>query len=186
MIELAVAEEARAPLGIRYVARSFGELADVADGAFDMVASWVSLMDAADLDAAARAFFRVLKPGGALKLAIIHPCFAVPPAVIVQRPGEAHRRVAVAGYFDQATRVDRWAFAGSEQQPDAATFAVPRFPRTVSAYVNSLIDAGFAIRRIVEPQPSAAACARLPRLRFWREQAALYLFVHAGRPGHDQ
>lgn len=183
MLESAMAEEARAPLGIRYVAGSYGELAGIPDGAFDLVASWMSLMDGADLAAAARTFFRVLKPGGALKFAVIHPCFAIPPSITVQQPGETHRRIAMAGYFDATPRIDCWTFAGSERQPDAATFAVPRFPRTVAAYVNGPIDAGFRIRRLAEPRPSDAACERLPRLRFWRDHAALYLFVHADKPG---
>jgi SAM-dependent methyltransferase len=182
MIGHAQAEEARQPLGIRYSVGSIDDLAAVPDACLDAVVSWVALMDAPGYAPALRAFHRVLKPGGRLQFAVLHPCFAAPAPTFIQIQGENRRRLAMAGYFRNQPRIGRWAFAGNESAPDAAVYTVPRHPRTISEYVNGLIAAGFTLKEIGEPRPGEEACASVPRLAFWRDEACLYLFVRADKP----
>jgi len=131
MIELATAEERRAPLGIRYLRTSYAELGMLADASFDAVVSFMALMDG-------------------------------------PRLGEALREV------------DGWRF--TDASAEAPRFAVPRFDRTLSEYVNTLIGTGFVLRRIEEPRPSEAYCQAHPSQRGWRDHAGLFLYVRAEKP----
>jgi ubiquinone/menaquinone biosynthesis C-methylase UbiE len=76
-IRLARDEEEREPLGIDYRVASALAL-HFADGAFDFLAAFMSLMDIPDLGGALREASRVLRPGGFLQFAITHPCYDTP------------------------------------------------------------------------------------------------------------
>jgi hypothetical protein len=83
----------------------------------------------------------------------------------------------VSDYFEAPPWVERWRFQSAPE--DEALFAIPVFPRTLSDYVNGLINAGFVLREIHEPRPSEKACRAYPFLRPWRDHAALFLHIHA-------
>ena len=59
---------------------------------------------------------------------------------------------------------------------------MPRFDRTLSEYVNTVIAAGFVLRQIEEPRPSEEYCQAHPSQRGWRDHAALFLYVRAEKP----
>jgi Methyltransferase domain len=90
----------------------------------------------------------------------------------------------IENYFDPAGWVERWRFTDAPQ--DAAEFATPRFDRTLSEYVNTLLGAGFALKRIEEPRPSEEYCLAHPSQRGWRDHAALFLYFRAEKPGAPQ
>ena len=56
---------------------------------------------------------------------------------------------------------------------------MPRFPRTLSDYINALCAAGFRIAEIEEPRPDEAVCKEHPWLSRWREHAPLVLAIAA-------
>ena len=64
----------------------------------------------------------------------------------------------------------------------APEFAVPRFDRILSEYVNGIIGAGFVLRQIEEPRPSEEYCQAHPSQRGWRDHAALFLYFRAEKP----
>ena len=70
----------------------------------------------------------------------------------------------------------------NEAPAEAPEFVVPRFDRTLSAYVNTLTGAGFTLKRLEEPRPSEEYCQAHPGQRFWRDHAALFLHVLAEKP----
>jgi ubiquinone/menaquinone biosynthesis C-methylase UbiE len=180
MLDHAKREEACAPLGIRYEQASFADLKIFAGGSFDVVISIMALMDAPDLDDALLEFARVLRPGGRLAFMTLLPCFITPAFGKASDASGRRALLQVGRYFDEQAFVEHWSFPGGDaNRPE---FAVPRFPRTLARYVNGVIGAGFHLTRIEEPRPSKDEHARHPWLDFWRQTAALYLFVDAVKP----
>ena len=180
MIELAVEEERRAPLGIRYVCASYAELGAFAHAAFDAVVSFMALMDGPRFELAMTEAFRVLAPGGMLAFSLTHPCFITKGSYWIPNEHGVKVRWVVGDYFNRDHWVERWRFTDAPR--DAPEFSVPRFDRTLSEYLNAVIDAGFVIRRIEEPRPSEEYCRAHPSQRGWRDHAGLFLHVRADRP----
>ncbi|OJY39249.1 MAG: methyltransferase, partial [Rhizobiales bacterium 65-9] len=151
------AEMAR-PLGVVYQVGDAAAL-PFADGSFDFVTAFMSLMDVAEQQQALSEACRVLKPGGFLQFSILHPCF-VPPHRRTLRDdrGDAYA-VEIAGYFDErAGRIEEWWFSTlpEEEKKRVPPFRVPRFHRTLSSWVDMICKAGFVIRRFGEPSASDA------------------------------
>jgi ubiquinone/menaquinone biosynthesis C-methylase UbiE len=179
MIALALEEERRHPQGIRFEVASFTELRPFADESFDTVVSIMALMDSPDYPSAVRAVHRVLRPGGAFAFSVLHPCFMTRGLVWLYDEDGVKRALGVSQYFDATPYLDEWHFKNAPQGDD---FISPRFPRTLSEYLNPLADAGFVLAGIKEPRPSERACLRHPWLRPWREHASLFLYVRAIKP----
>ena len=182
MIELARREEAREPLGIRYEVASFTDLPMFAASTFDAVVSFMALMDSPDFPSAVRALYRVLKAGGTLAFSMIHPCFMTRGFSWVRDESGKESALTVAQYFNDEPWVERWKFSKAPDAARAEPFAVPRFDRTLSHYLNTLVDSGFVLRRIGEPRPTEEVCQEHPWLRRWREHAPLFFYVRAEKP----
>lgn len=184
MIEFAAEEEERRPLGIRYEAASFSDLSVFADESFDAVVSFMALMDGPDFEGAANEAFRLLRPGGELCFSMTHPCFMTPGFGWVpdDEGREGELKLTVSHYFSKEPRVEEWRFSKGPIPADSPPFEVPYFPRTLSEYLNALVEAGLAIRRIEEPRPTEKACREHPWLRCWRNHAAIFIYVRAAKP----
>jgi hypothetical protein len=127
----------------------------------------MSLMNIPQPDLALREAFRAPQPGGFLQFAITHPCFDTPQRGWV-RDG-AGRKVAYQSgdYFTQAQgRVEEWLFstAPPEVRQGLPPFRAPKFFRTLSAWVNDLLDTGFALERLDEPFAGEGTARRFPDL----------------------
>ena len=134
------------------------------DDAFDAAFSEAAFQLVSDLDAAVREARRVLRPGGAFYLSVMHPF-----RELIDPDGGGPRR----GYHAPPRRE-----VEIDESYDADLVA---FDRTVSELHRALVDAGFAVQRIVEPEPEDgettsdgdAAAAAAPRallpetLGFW-------------------
>jgi SAM-dependent methyltransferase len=180
MIALAVEEERRAPLGIRYVCTPYTRLAMFSPASFDAVVSFMALMDGPGFDRAMVEAFRVLRPGGMLAFSITHPCFITRDSRWIRDEQGAKVAWVVCNYWNPLPWVERWRF--TDAAAEAPEFIVPRFDRTLSEYVNAVIDAGFRLTRIAEPRPSEEYCQAHPSQRGWREHAGLFLHVRAVKP----
>lgn len=75
MIELALQEEQRNPLGISYRVASISDLSLFENESFDKVISFMALMDAVDYEGSVKEFSRVLRKGGDLYFSISSPVF---------------------------------------------------------------------------------------------------------------
>ncbi len=178
MIELARQEEQREPLGIRYEIASFSDLSLFDDASFDVVVSSMALMDGPDFEGAIKEIFRVLRPDGGLMFSVTHPCFLTGGYGWIPDDDNA-MVITVSDYFARQPWVEHWRFSKGPIPEETEPFAVPNFPRTLSDYLNALIQAGFVLKRIEEPRPSQEMCEEHPWLQRWRDHAAMFLYVRA-------
>lgn len=182
MIAHASQEEEREPLGIRYEKTSFSDLSLFEDASFDAVVSFMALMDGPDFSGAMREFYRVLRPGAALIFSISHPCFLTKGLGWLRDEDGRHTTLTVSHYFDDEPWLDRWRFSHAPQHYSVKRFATPRFPRTMSEYVNGIIRAGLVLKAMEEPRPTEEACQEFPKMRRFRDHAALFAYFRAGKP----
>jgi ubiquinone/menaquinone biosynthesis C-methylase UbiE len=156
LLALAERYEAEEPLGIAYLQDDAQALARLADASFDGVTCNLALMDIPDLTLALRATARILRPGGWLAFTITHPCFFPPDGCWIERTGEPPRR-EIGDYFAEG-------YARFEDAPGVRG-KVGTHHRTLSTYLNGLVQSGLALERCLEPHATGAAADRLPRFR---------------------
>jgi SAM-dependent methyltransferase len=175
--------EAADPLGIDFRVGDATAL-EFADGSFDFVTAFMSLMDMADQGRALCEAQRVLRPGGFLQFSILHPCFAPPHRKVLRGEDGEARAVEVAGYFEEtAGRVETWWFSTlpKEERQGVAPFRVPRFHRTLSSWVQMICHAGLVIQQFGEPCASVEVAESVPVVADTRV-AGLYLHIRAIKP----
>jgi hypothetical protein len=119
----------------------------------------------------------VLRSGGFLQFSIEHPCTAPPGSAWVK--DQHGRRVArtISGYFDQQPQVDTWIFGTTPEalRRDRRPFRIPRFPRTLGAWLNAITSAGLIVEAADEPYADQTAIAQYPQLEGTRIAP---LFLH--------
>lgn len=165
-IKHAAEAETEEPLGISYQVASGTEL-PFRDESFDFATAFMSLMDMADHEKAMAEAFRILKPGGFFQFSICHPCTDTPHRKWVDDENGNHIALEVGGYFDRTQgQVEEWIFSQTppELKAELEKFRMPRFTRTLSSWLNLLIDTGFVLERVVEPTASDEAVKKVPHL----------------------
>lgn len=175
--------EERKPLGIRYERASAVELPFDA-GSFDFATAFMSLMDIPETGRVLAEVLRVLRPGGFLQFSIEHPCFSPPHRKALRdEAGCAYAR-EVGDYFRSTYgEVDEWVFSAAppEIREGVRPFRVPRFTRTLSEWLNLILDTGFVLERLSEPYPNDEAVRERPRLQS-AQVVAFFLHVRARKP----
>ena len=140
------------------------------DGVADRAMAFMSLQDVDDLSGAVDELGRVLRPGGIVCVAILHPLTTVGEFAddsldadfVVTHPYRVPRR-----FVDVVER-------------DGLTMEFHSIHRPLEAYTEALHDAGFAIDVLREPVPEAAAIAEFPRLAR-QDRIPSYLHLRATR-----
>ena len=179
MIANASTVERAEPLGIEYQLASVASM-PFPNERFDLVTSWMALSDMSCYAAAMKEFARVLKPGGRLVFCIRHPCYFTSRMAVVRRTKTEAPVLLIGDYFRETPWLEKWSFSGGRHEAEGGTsFSNIRFPYTLSDTINGVLGAGLSLQSTLEPRPSEALCERLPRLRFWNQHAALYLFLSA-------
>ncbi len=149
-------EEDREPLGIDYRVADSASL-PFGDEAFGFATAFMSLMDMPSPERAIAEAFRVLRSGGFVQFSITHPCFDTPHRRNLRDEEGTTYAIEVGGYFERVDgQIMRWLFATAPEsvKEGLPLFQVPRFTRTISEWINMLIEVGFTIERISEPRPS--------------------------------
>ena len=180
MIAKAFSRESEKPGSerITYRQASCTDLGCFPEERFDLVTSFMALMDTPDIAKVVGEFYRVTKPGGGIAIMVRHPCFFTPGFSVFKSPDGQRSGLAVSRYFTSEPYRERWKFPGQK----SGAFVVTRFPYTLSDYLHSMLAHGFRIRSVSEPRPTDDACSRLPNLKFWQQHAALYLFISGTKP----
>ena len=158
--------ERHQPLGIRYQCANAVAL-PFPDATFDFATSFMCLMDAAEPERAIGEAYRVIKPGGFFQFSITHPCFQTKLWRWVHDEQGRRLGVVCGQYFDHEDgRVDEWLFgaAPAELKQKFGKFRIPRFDRTLTEWMNTLLDAGFVIERFCEPTVADELLRRHPNL----------------------
>ena len=141
-----------------------------ADATFDCVVAFMSLQDVERLDEASAEAARVLVPGGALCIAIVHP-------------------VNSAGEFDGERADSPFTIAGSYLQPsyyadeierDGVSLEIVSVHRPLGSYTGALTAAGLLIDELRETHlPEHALDSE--RSRRW-QRLPLFLYLRALKP----
>jgi len=173
--------EERQPPGIRYEVASAVDL-PFDEASFDFATALMSLMDIPETERVLGEAFRVLRPGGFLQFSIGHPCFATPHHKNL-RDESGHTYAHEVGDYFCKREVEEWIFSAAppEVQEGLRAFRVPRFTRTLSEWLNLLVDAGFVLERFGEPYPSDEAVRERPGLQD-AQVVAYFLHVRARKP----
>lgn len=127
------------------------------DGAFDAVVSTLALHYVAHIGPLYERIAALLQPGGDFVATFEHPMFTARAEQAWHTVDGRRLHWPVDDYQDEGPR--RTNFMGGD---------VLKFHRTTQTYVNALIDAGFVLRRLVEPGPDEAMAAENPK---WVEEA---------------
>jgi ubiquinone/menaquinone biosynthesis C-methylase UbiE len=175
--------EEQEPLGIQYRVASAVEL-PFAHAAFDFAVGFMSFMDIPETERVLAEAYRVLKPGGFLQFSIEHPCFA-PAHRRNLRDAQGRTYALEVGdyFFDPQGEVLEWLFSAAppDVRQGLPAFRTPRFRRTVSQWLNLLVDTGFVLERVAEPRPSDEAVRACPKIQ-GAQVVAYFLHLRARKP----
>lgn len=172
------------PLDIHYEVASAVEL-PFEDASFDFATVFMSLMDISESDLALAEAHRVVEPGGFFQFSITHPCFDTPHRKNLRGGDGLTYAIEVGDYFEKRDgEIAEWLFSAvpPEAKKGMRPFRVPRFSRTVSEWLNLLVEVGFIIERLGEPRPSDEAVRQYPGLQD-AQVVAYFLHVRARKPG---
>lgn len=179
----AAAQEEARPFNVRYVHASAVEL-PFPSALFDFATGFMSFMDIPETEKVISEAYRVLKPGGFLQFSITHPAYDTPHRRNLRDENGRTYAFEVGGYFQRLKgQVEEWIFSAAPPEVKAGLplFKVPRFTRTLSGWLNLLIDTGFVLERICEPYPDDETVAACPNVQD-AQVVAYFLIVRARKP----
>jgi SAM-dependent methyltransferase len=133
---------------------------DFAADSFDGVVSALALGYVEEWGPTFAEFARLLRPGGFLVLSTGHPMDQFPPEV---------DGAAVESYFETERLTKEWAVE------------VPYYRRPFSAVVGPVLENGFRLEEIVEPQPTEAFRERRPERYEKESKHPVFLCLRATR-----
>ncbi|MFX0005812.1 MAG: class I SAM-dependent methyltransferase [Promethearchaeota archaeon] len=152
-IKYAKETELKEPLGIKYRTANAIKL-PFPDNHFDFAIATMSIMDIADNERAIIEAFRVIKPGGFFQFSITHPFISNSDFRWMRNEEGKKIGFLIEDYFKKLNgELEEWIFgaAPKELTDNMTKFKTPRFTRTLSEWLNLLIEKGFILEKFCEP-----------------------------------
>lgn len=144
---------------------------DFREAEFDVVLSSLALHYVERFDLVARKVYHCLAAGGSFILSVEHPVFT---ALATQDwhygPNGERLHWPVDHYQDEGLRQARFL-----------DHDVIKYHRTFSSYIHGLVDAGFSIAKLSEPQPTPELVASVPEMKD-ETRRPMFLLIAAHKP----
>jgi len=170
-------------LGIDYRVASAVDL-PFGDATFDFATGFMSFMDVPETHLVLTEAYRVLKPAGFLQFSISHPCFDTPHRRNLRDAKGRTYAIEVGDYFNtREGEIDEWLFkaAPSHVKHGLRKFTIPRFTRTLSQWLNLIVETGFLLEQIEEPRPSDETVLAHPGLQD-AQVVSYFLHIRVRKP----
>ena len=142
MFQYAVDKEEQDQLGIEYINQDLSLMTQF-NNEFDAVVSNMVFLDIPDWKSAMKNCIQALKPGGKFVFSLWHPCF------FSNDSWKEKGVVEVKEYFQEYSL--------------PATYG-ESFHRTLSTYINFVIEKGCSIKKIIEPQLTPEQAEQFPKI----------------------
>ena len=157
MLDYAIEREEKENLGILYLNLNAEKIIDKFERAsFDKVVCNMALMDIEDYKTTIEQISLVLKENGIFVFSITHPAFAFPNCTSIRIPEDSQRKEdkvrVVLNYFDDRPTVFRYG-----NMPP-----ILQFPRTISSYLNELVNSNLVLKEMIEPKASKELVEKFP------------------------
>lgn len=136
--------------------------------AYDLAYSALTLHYLSDLPRLLGTVHRALRSHGSLVLTVEHPIYTAPTNVAFMEV-DGRRTWPLDQYGEEGARRRDWLAPGVRKQH-----------RTFGTWMNSLIDAGFTVQRVIDWRPSPEQIAAQPDLAEGVDRP-MFLIVVAGR-----
>lgn len=178
-IEAAAREDRRS---IRYLVGD-GSLLPFRASTFDVVTAFMSLMDVGNPERTLEEMARVLRRGGFAQFSVVHPATSTPIRQWVDDESGTRHALAIGDYFYEGPLTETWIFgaAPSEVRDRHRPFTITYARRTLSSWLNAVVNAGLAIDAIDEPHADEEIAAAHPEVADTRI-APYFLLVRARKP----
>ena len=133
-----------------YLLGNAEDLHGIQDNTFDLAVSYIVLVDLHDYRSAINAAYRVLRPGGRFIVCNIHPMRSSVAGGWIKQ-GDTKLFYPVDNYTDEGPR--EFTMVGRP---------FVNMHRTLSSHIGAFLDAGFTLRALHEPVPTAEELAANP------------------------
>jgi SAM-dependent methyltransferase len=137
-------------------------------GAYDLAYSALTLHYLSDLPRLLATVRRALRTDGSLVLTVEHPIYTAPTSINFTE-ADGRRIWPLDQYGEEGARQRDWLAPGVRKQH-----------RTFGTWINSLIDAGFSLQRVIDWRPSTEQITAKPDLAEEVDRP-MFLIVAAGR-----
>ncbi|WLR42560.1 class I SAM-dependent methyltransferase [Bacillus carboniphilus] len=137
---------------IHYQQGNCEELSFLEDASFDLIISNMVIHDLAHFEKAFQEMHRLLVDGGNFIFSILHPCFITPES------GWEKTKTGEKLHWN----VDQYFYEGVYEQPLGDKERMLFFHRTLTSYINGLINTGFTLEAVIEPMPSKEMLKKYP------------------------
>ncbi|MBO9593310.1 MAG: class I SAM-dependent methyltransferase [Niabella sp.] len=155
---------------IQYLRQSI-EAVEFPPASFDVIISSLALHYIADYEGVCKRMFTMLSAGGRLVFSAEHPVFTA--------------RAAQDWFYDAAGKRLHWPVDQYQEEGLRTTHflghEVVKYHRTMAAWINTLLDAGFGIRRVAEPQPAPELLLQYPEMQD-ETRRPLFILIAADKP----